>query len=347
MFDSLSRNAITAKARAMYGNRITKRQFEDMIKLSSVGEAATYLKNETHFSSVLAGIQPENIHRGQLENLLKRGIFEEYGRLYHYLYSNREDFFKYELIEEDIKEILRMILLIKSDNAQTYILDLPAYLISKSTIDLLAMAKVKTYDELVQVLEHTRYESIIKKYRPTSEKPVIDYSACEHAFLDYYFFNFIKTIKQTYQGTERKQLLDLVGLRVELQNIAAIYRSKTYFQTNSTEIVSRIYPYYYKLSEKKMRTLANAKDKEELEQLLNQTYLQKKLKIIDFNYIEHFVYKLYYQAAQKYFRFSTYASVSFHSFTLLRSIELMNVTNIIEGIRYNVSKDELQNYIIT
>lgn len=347
MFDNLSRNAITAKARAMYGNRITARQFDDMIKLNSVSEVATYLKNETHYSSVLSGIQPKMIHRGQLENLLKRELYEEYSRLYHYLYSNREDFFKYEIMEEDIKEILRMILLIKSGNAQTYILDLPAYLISKSTLDLLAMAKVQTYDELVQVLERTRYEPIIKKYRPTPESPTIDYISCEHAFFDFYFNNIIKTIKQSYTGKERTQLLDLIGLRIELMNISIIYRSKAYFNTPSTEIVDWIYHYYYKLSAKKMGVLSQAQDKKELDHLLSQTYLHKKMGEIDFDYIEHFVYNLYHHAAQKYFRFSTFSSVSFHSFAMLRSIELINITTIIEGIRYNISKDNLQNYIIT
>ena len=56
MLNTMTNKAIVTKARAMYGKRITSTQYDEMIKRRSVNDLATYLKNETHFQTILFGI---------------------------------------------------------------------------------------------------------------------------------------------------------------------------------------------------------------------------------------------------------------------------------------------------
>mgnify|MGYP003379009870 CR=1 FL=1 len=75
MLSSYSNNVIAAKARGMYGKRITIEQYEELLRCRSVSEAASYLKNQTHFRYALENVNPANIHRRQLENMLTREAF--------------------------------------------------------------------------------------------------------------------------------------------------------------------------------------------------------------------------------------------------------------------------------
>ena len=49
MLKSFSNKAIATKARAMYGARVTAADYEELIKKRSVGEAAAYLRDNTHY----------------------------------------------------------------------------------------------------------------------------------------------------------------------------------------------------------------------------------------------------------------------------------------------------------
>lgn len=67
MLDFLSSNVVLAKARTMYGRRLTQNDYNELLKCRNVSEVAGYLKNNTIYSHALAGIVESEIHRGQLE----------------------------------------------------------------------------------------------------------------------------------------------------------------------------------------------------------------------------------------------------------------------------------------
>ena len=71
-----SHNATVAKIRAMYGNRLKQADYDELVNKSSVAEIAEYLKKNTHYGKMLSSIDTVNIHRGFLEDLLKRYNFE-------------------------------------------------------------------------------------------------------------------------------------------------------------------------------------------------------------------------------------------------------------------------------
>ena len=64
-------------------------------------------------------------------------------------------------------------------------------------------------------------------------------------------------------------------------------------------------------------------------------------------YIENYTDRLKYYISRHYMYFSTNASVSFYAFVLLSQIELNNLISIIEGIRYQISFQEIKKLIIT
>lgn len=84
MLQAFSDNAIYAKCRSFFGERLTPADYGEMMKKSSVSEVAAYLKESIHYRDVLSGADEGTIHRGQLENLLRNEKFRIYERIIQY-----------------------------------------------------------------------------------------------------------------------------------------------------------------------------------------------------------------------------------------------------------------------
>lgn len=72
---SSAANAVLAKARAMYGKRLTAQNYTDLLACRSVNEAAAYLKAHTVYADAFEGVTMGSLRRWQIEILL-RSIFQ-------------------------------------------------------------------------------------------------------------------------------------------------------------------------------------------------------------------------------------------------------------------------------
>lgn len=111
-------NATVAKIMAIYGKRVTPQDYAEMMNKQSVSEAAEYLKKNTHYSSVLASIDTNTVHRGMLEDLLRRSVFETYMRITGFEHISKQEFYNYKIIQTEINEILRCIRLSTQDRGK-------------------------------------------------------------------------------------------------------------------------------------------------------------------------------------------------------------------------------------
>ena len=106
MLPTYSSNVILAKARAMYGRRLTPEHYRDLLACRTVGEIAAYLKNQTDYGSILAGVNKNDIHCGQLEVKLRQKLFEDSSALCRYEVTIGEHFAKYLISRSEIEQIM-------------------------------------------------------------------------------------------------------------------------------------------------------------------------------------------------------------------------------------------------
>ena len=104
MVPTYSSNVILAKARAMYGRRLTRANYRELLECRTVGEVASYLKNQTSYGSILAGINESDIHRGQLEIRLRQKLFEDNSALCRYEVTIGEHFANYLISRGEIEQ---------------------------------------------------------------------------------------------------------------------------------------------------------------------------------------------------------------------------------------------------
>ena len=53
---ALSSNALCAKAKAMYGNRLKEESYSELCRKQTLGDMVTYLKTQTNYSDALKNI---------------------------------------------------------------------------------------------------------------------------------------------------------------------------------------------------------------------------------------------------------------------------------------------------
>jgi len=343
-------HAVTAKARALYGRRITSEQYKDLLRCRNVPEVASYLKSSTSYSNPLQNISESNIHRGQLENILRRWIFDSYAKMYYYLDSNEDNFFKLIISEFEIREILRMILLLKAGDPEEYISSLPGFLISKCKVDLLRLASVRSFNDLLKVLEGTHYKRILNPFNPTENQPTIDYIGCEHSLYEYHFRCTIDLINKSTNKSERRELQQLIGMRIDHINLKSIYRGKILFKSEPQNIALRIFPFHRALTKKMIDEMLNADSDEHLNQIIDRIFKSsgaiKRMSKNENTFLESYTDRLLYKANKSYLHLSQNASVVFYAYFVLSQLEISNIIYIIEGIRYQLPTEEIQKLII-
>ena len=142
-----------------------------MLRKRSVPEIAAYLKQETHFAPALQDVRENNVHRGQLENVLRNIRFLQLVRLYRY--ADTRDSAYYHLFIEEVEidiileQILRMLI---SGRIQDVIADLPVFMREYFSYPLLKIGNVRCFDDLLDVLEKTYYYKTLLPYRVVKGK---------------------------------------------------------------------------------------------------------------------------------------------------------------------------------
>lgn len=344
MITSFSSKAITTKAKAMYGKRLTPSDYHEMMYKQSVGEIAVYLKNQTQYGTSLKAVQESMIHRGQLENLIRRDVFYRYLRLIRYDRST-DSFYRFVITDMEITQLINCLRHLKSARSEDLIISMPGFLFPYSTINMISLAKVKSYSDLLKLLEKTPYKEVLKNCLPEDDQ-FIDIQLCEIILERFYFSKVDQLIRQYSSGKVKRDLTVMLSAQAELKNITAIYRLKRFFRKDSDYISKVLLPYRYLLKPKVLSGMISSKDTGEFFQFFQKSkyslFIPERL---DEN-LEKSIEKVRYIDSKKNIRFSTDAKTAFLAYVILSRIEVQNIVTIIEGVRYQIHPDEIEKLLI-
>ena len=131
-----------------------------------------------------------------------------------------------------------------------------------------------------------------------------------------------------YKGM-KQDLRQIVDLYLDLNNFARILRFKTYFPFGS-------------LNKDQIEKMIQARDAGEVRTLLAKTRIGKKTSKIEYNFADQLAERALYNVCRRGVHFSVYASVVMLSYIFYMQIELMDIINIVEGIRYHLPPEEIK-----
>lgn len=342
LFKSAS-NSVFAKARAMYGKRLSSQNYSELMSCHSVPEIASYLKHRTDYSSVLGEINENDVHRGQLEMVLKKKIFIDFSSLGMYDISVKEHFSDYIISRMEIEQIMHILMLLSANKTTEYIHSVPTFLENHTKVDLNSFSKLQDYSDFLNAVSHSKYYKILKPFAPIKGKE-IDLTGIETALYTYLYKNLFSIIDKSGKSAKR-ELYNMFNCYIDYTNFVRILRLKKYYNYSSAQIREALF-HFGSLKRNVLENMINAESIEEVFNIMKSTPAGRKLSSIDYNYPDELPRKFRFLSCVHYIRFSANPSVVMMSYIFLAEIELHNIVNIIEGIRYNLPTNEINKMLI-
>lgn len=343
----MATGAIVSKAKSMRGKQLKAEDYHELLHKKSVAEIAGYLKNETQYAYALRDVRENNIHRGQLEQILRREMFYQVTKLYRYADPAMKDYYQLHVQQIEMELILQRIRVLISQEFEQAIAELPLFLKDDTCFDLLRMGSVQSFDELLEVLQKTMYHKVLLPFRTAKGKESeIAYTACESALHKHYYEHVFEVIERVMKGKNKKAVKEFHAMDVELSNMTKIYRFKRYFKVREDVIREALVPFYDHISQAKVEEMIAQQSDKAFLKMLEDTWYHLKMNDERHVYIEWYMDRYRYQQARKNLYYSTCAPLVFTSYLYVQRMELENIINIIEGVRYQVESEDIAKMLI-
>ena len=225
-------------------------QFEEILQLSDVTQVAAYLKRMPEYSSRWDALDENTLHRGQIEKLLKKSIFQNFSRIYHFANPEQRKF-----------------------------LDL------YSNIDVDRITTCSTMEELISCLKGNEFYIPLSKIQEHETALLFDYGMA----LDLYYFTQIWNIrKKLFKGKDLEEITCTYGEKFDMLNLQFIQRSKRYYNMDPASIYALLIPVNYKLKKEEITALVEAPSYEEGRRIFQKTWYGNKYEQLTVANLEEF-----------------------------------------------------------
>lgn len=339
-------NAMTTKTKAIYAKRLKDTDYNNLVQKRSVPEIASYLKNETYFRDSLDGINEKALHRGQLEILIRNDLIIRISKILRYAFgSNTTGISKAIVIQSEITMIMTVIRSFVVRDYNQIVAKLPVIIENQICFDMKALVACRSFDELLEVIHNTPYHAIVSKYAP-QRMDDFDFVGVEQELHRYYYQKMQEYMRESFQGESKEAIEQLFNTEVELDNISKIYRLKKYFNASPEVIKSLITPIYSRFSKKDLDDMIEHTDADHIfDRLLSSSY-KSYIKESNFLYIEHTTKMINYNMNRHQILFASDPKLVLYAYMSLMGIEIENIIDIIEGVRYKVPVDQIKRMLI-
>lgn len=333
-------SAIIAKARSKYGKRLKEKDYNAMVKCETVGEVVQYLQNYTHYRDYLEKVSTD-IHRGNLENILREKHFENFLTFCKYN-TGDTPVTRYILRAGEIDELMKFITLLSINRPQEYLFSLPMFFVQHTDIPLKKLSSVGSHNALSAALEHTPYQAIIDKF-PPDDRGDYDLTDIEDALENYNLDVLYTDIGRIKNKKDRAQLKSLFDTLTDFNNYTRINRLKKYYNQSNSDVRRHLLN-GGTLSGKKLDKILSKESYEEIREALSQTSVGRKARKIDA--MSEMAVQGKYDLCRHQLYFSTNPEIVLLAYYVLSITELTNVIAVVEGVRYSMTPENIAEILI-
>lgn len=337
-------SAVITKARAKYGNRLTQKDYKALLKCNNVTSVVSYLKSHTKYADVLSKLNENEIHRGQLEVLLKQKVFYDFDSLCRYEMSEGSPFSEFIIRKYEIEQLVHFLRLLSCNKQQQYIFALPSYFDKHTDIDLYKLSSCKDFDSFIDTLGKGEYQEILLNFKP-DKRGIIDIAGAEDALNNFSQKELYTAISKRKNKKQRENLKALCDHVNDFCNISRILRLKRYYSMDAQTIKSHLLP-YGSIKERSLNEMCQAQDIDKVFEIMATTRVGKRMKIMSIEKEEQMSFISRHNMCRKMLYYSNDPAVVLLSYMYISEAELKNIITIIEGVRYNLSESQIESLLI-
>ena len=331
--------AVKTKLTAKKGRIFKKIDWDKILDFTSVEQLIDYLKKSETFQDILKDVK-NDIHRGNLETILDRYKTLEIEELLHYYSGAYKEFIKSFLIEADLTDISLILRKIARNEDLKNIEDRFIHSVKFTSIPYNKLILSKNIYEFVENLKGTPYYNDLRSL--TNEDAIKrEFHIEMKLYVAYYKALFEKADK--LNKDDKDAVKNIIGTKIDILNVLWVYRAKNYYHITPAEMLNYSLENGKELKFDKLKKLCFAESDKEFDEIV-EAALGNKFKN-DLNNID-------ISLAMNYFMHSFLHKNVFENFGLTLSyiymldIVINNLTNITEGIKYHLPKDNLKSYLV-
>ena len=206
----LSYSGLSTKIRAMQSRLVTDEQLEEIVQLPNVPQITAYLKRTPEYQNIWSGLDENDLHRGQIEKLLKKSIFRNFSRLYHFANQEQRTFLTLYSKRYEIR-VLKEIMTNLFDHRDTDPVDISPYrdfFRLHSRLDIDRLAACANMDEFIAALKGNDFFIPLSQVNERGNATLFDFGMA----LDLSYFSQIWNMrKKLFKGNDLAQITKAYG----------------------------------------------------------------------------------------------------------------------------------------
>lgn len=336
---------ISTKALAMRARKIKDNDYLELIKAKDLKEVFLYLRDHSYYGDFLRKMDPENLHRTEIEAHLNDLKVRETEKLMHYLSGVEKNYFQVLLIRMEVESLRVLIRGIARNDDLESLKGLMVYSEKYTRVPFGRLFRARDWEEFKKLLIDTDYYRILEIYKDV--KGTQDLVMIEKN-LDRYYYDLLKNRLMKLDKKSNRDLIDVERRNFDLLNLIWIYRGKKFYSLSREELIAYSLRGGLKLNEKRLLDLVNAKNLIEIKALLTNSdyaFLFNHTETIDL-YMERRQERYLYFMYLKLFSEGNGSLGRVVAYVRLLDFEIEDITSIIESKRYRMSSDEIKKYLI-
>lgn len=342
----MSRNpALDTKVKALKAQMLTGKDFMNLIEFDNLKEVISYLREKTQYGPYLKNFSTDEVSRADIEGLLYQVVLDNAKKLLYFVLGSDRDIIKLIIQQINLESFLVLLrALNKKENFQNLIKHL-SYSEDSKYFPIKKLLNVDNWDSFKDALKNTIYYRSLETYSTLDNQNLFE---LEKTFERSYYDLLSKKIKNL-NNSSNKDLIKLLRSEIDMLNLIWIYRAKKFYNFGPDRILPFIYKGGLFIREDDLLRLASARDFDDFLELL-RNYKQYNFLFdhegvnLDLHMDRRMKRFLYFQFEQ----LLTFGHAISAAYSYLRMLldEIDDLISIVEAKRYNLSKEETQEYLI-
>ncbi len=334
-------DAVNTKIQSKKSRILDEEKLNKMLDLNMVDQVTDFLKSKYGLEKIINMEGNRELHRHELETLLKRYKVSEIENILHYFSGPYKDFLQVMLMKYEISDII--MLLRKIARGEELIGIENAYVHSEaySKLMYIKLSASRDVEQFIDNLRDTNYYRVLKTI---DQNDVISREFHMEMKLQSLLYRTLIKKAEKLEPYDREIAKDIVGLKIDLLNVQWIYRAKNYYNISPEEILIYCLQNGQRLGFARLRSLCYTKTADEMKELTN-IFMKHKIfegsgaLEIEKNIDSYF----YFYIKNKRFQDSIGAALSY---IYRLNIIVKNMITVTEGIRYKLAKEDLKQYLV-
>ncbi len=336
-------NALLAKAHALYAKRLTNENYSAMLACRSQAELFAYLKSNTSYGEYLEKLPGVNLSRARFENVMKQAQLERIASLCRFEKLIGESLYKYFITKNEIETVIYCAQHLDTDVIAD-LFTVPEFFRKEQTVFGETLQEARSFSDLAEYLKDTPYHKVLNSIALSNTQ--LNLPVLENALYGYLYSTTAETVKKNFKGKQREEILNYFRFLSDMIMIEAFYRLNENYSAADNYKANMYVSTVSGFTDKEMQKLIGSKTGKEVFDVVRSSVYKKYFSGNDASRLEKITREAVVKMCAKNLRFSQNPMVCMLCYSTAAENEIKNITHIIEGIKYNLSPDEISEILV-